>query len=216
MYVPKQFEERDVTVLHDLLRAHPLGAWVTQVDGELGANHVPFLLDPTRGEFGTLMCHVARSNPVWQVPAPSLFIFQGAEAYISPSWYPSKRAHGKVVPTWNYAVVHAHGTPQVMDDRDWLLQHLTQMSEKHESGQAVPWEVSDAPPEFIQGLLDVIVGIEIPLTRLVGKWKVSQNRSLADRLGVVAGLTEVGDEGAQAMAQLVHGHAGPLSAPSKS
>lgn len=209
MYLPKHHEQTDLTVLHGLIKAYPLAAWVSQVDGELAANHIPFLLDPSRGEYGTLTAHVARANPVWQsLPATgeALVIFQGPEAYISPSWYPSKQAHGKAVPTWNYAVAHARGQPRVIEDRDWLLRHLTELSDTHEAEQAVPWKLADAPPEFIERMLGAIVGIEIPIARLTGKWKVSQNRPLADRIGVAEGLSRRGDPRADDMARLVKSH----------
>ena len=209
MYIPKHHEETDTSILHALIQAHPLGGWVTQGDGELIANHVPFLLDSTRGEYGTLVGHVARANPVWQSMSStvnSVVIFQGAETYITPSWYPSKHAHGKAVPTWNYAVVHAHGLPRVIEDREWLLAHLNQLTDVHEADQALPWKVSDAPQEFTDRLLQNIVGIEIPIARLVGKWKVSQNRPEPDKLGVVAGLLARNDEQAMEMASLVNRH----------
>jgi transcriptional regulator len=139
-------------------------------------------------------------------------MFQGPDAYISPSWYPSKHAHGKAVPTWNYAVVHAHGMPLVIQDRPWLLDHINRLTDLHESGQLLPWKVSDAPGEFIDQMVERIVGIEIPISRIVGKWKVSQNRSTADRLGVVAGLLGKGDARSKEMADLVdralHTHPG--------
>jgi transcriptional regulator len=209
MYVPQVHEENDLAVLHALIRAHPLGAWVTQGDGGLLANHIPFLLDASRGAFGTLVGHVARANPAWQSfshSVPSVVLFQGPESYITPSWYPSKHAHGKAVPTWNYAVVHAHGMPCVIEDREWLLQHLTQLTDTHEAGQALPWKLSDAPADFTERLLGAIVGLEIPIDRLVGKWKVSQNRPEADKLGVVAGLLARDDAPAMDMAQLVSRH----------
>lgn len=140
MYVPKHHEEADVSIMHALIKSHPLATWVTQADGELLANHIPFLLDPMRGEFGTLVGHVARANRVWQsfsTTVNSLLVFQGAETYITPSWYPSKHAHGKVVPTWNYAVVHARGLPRAIEDRDWLLQHLTLLTDTHEREAAL-------------------------------------------------------------------------------
>src|SRR5438105_9271545 len=177
MYIPQPFEETDPSVLHTLIRTHPLGTWVTQADGELVAEHVPFLLDATRGEHGTLMAHVARSNPAWQAfstSVDSLVVFQGPQAYITPSWYPSKHATGKAVPTWNYAVVHAHGRPRAIEDREWLLRFLKQLTDVHEADHALPWKVDDAPAKYIERLLESIVGIEIPVTRLVGKWKVSQ------------------------------------------
>jgi transcriptional regulator len=212
MYVPEHHEESDPAVLRALVEAHPLGTWVTQGDGELLANHIPFLLNPTRGERGTLVGHVARANRVWKSfssDVDSVVVFQGAETYITPSWYPGKHAHGKAVPTWNYAVVHAHGLPRAIEDRDWLLEHVTRLTERHESGQAMPWKVSDAPRDFIDRLLQAIVGIEIPIARLVGKWKVSQNRPEPDKLGVVAGLLARGDAQSMAMAALVREHVSP-------
>ena len=209
MYLPEHFEERDVSVLHALIRSHPLGTWVTHADGELVVNHIPFLLDPDRGEHGTLVGHVARANPVWKAFSPeteSVAIFQGPQAYITPSWYPTKHAHGKAVPTWNYAVVHAHGVPRAVDDRNWLLKLVTRLTDFQESERAVPWSVSDAPPDFIDTMLKAIVGIEIPIRTVVGKWKTSQNRPLPDKLGTIAGLQERGDENSRQMAALVRRH----------
>lgn len=192
MYIPKHHEETDRAVLHGLIQSHPLGMWVTSSDGELTANHVPFLLHADRGPHGTLACHVARANPVWKMFSTtqrSLVSFQGAESYITPSWYPTKQAHGKAVPTWNYAVVHAHGIPRAIEDRAWLLANVTELTNTNERRQAAPWwQVSDAPSDYIERMLDMIVGIEIPIETLVGKWKVSQNRPDADKRGVVAGL----------------------------
>ena len=209
MYVPKHHEETDLGVLHALIQSHPLGAWVTQDDGELLVNHIPFLLDAERGEHGTLVGHVARANRVWETRSTtvdSVVIFQGAETYITPSWYPGKHAHGKAVPTWNYAVVHAHGLPRAIEDRDWLRRHITQLTDTHEADQALPWKVSDAPEEFIERLLGAIVGIEIPIAKLVGKWKVSQNRPEPDKLGVVAGLLARDDPQSRQMAAMVGRH----------
>lgn len=210
MYVPKHFEERDITVLHALIRSHPLGGWVTQAEGALVVNHIPFLVDSEKGEHGTLVGHVARANPVWKSfsrEMASLVIFQGPQGYISPSWYPSKHEHGKAVPTWNYAVVHAQGLPRAIEDKDWLLQHVTRLSGVHESGQAVPWSVSDAPTDYIEKMLNAIVGIEIPITTLSGKWKVSQNRPLADKLGAIAGLHGRADSNSREVAALIQRHA---------
>jgi transcriptional regulator len=207
MYIPKHHEETDRAVLHELIKAHPLGTWVTLSDGELAANHIPFLLEPERGPNGTLVCHVARANPVWQkfsATQRSIVSFQGADSYITPSWYPTKHSHGKAVPTWNYAVVHAHGTPRAIEDRAWLLSHVTRLTSTNEDSQAVRWEVSDAPSDYIARMLDMIVGIEIPIDTLIGKWKVSQNRPDADKLGVVAGLTARGGTNDAAMASLVN------------
>lgn len=216
MYLPAHFAEADTAVLHALIQSHPLGAWITQADGDLLANHIPFLIDSTRGEFGTLIGHVARANPVWRsfsTTANSLVIFQGAESYITPSWYPSKHDHGKAVPTWNYAVVHAHGVPRAIEDRAWLLAHLTQLTLTHERVQPLPWKVSDAPETFIEQLMNAIVGIEIPISKLVGKWKVSQNRPAPDQLGVLAGLTARGDDQSLAMAALVREHVAQTAEP---
>jgi len=206
MYLPKHFEENDLTVLHQLLRAHPLAALVTFDGAGLAVNHLPLLLDPAAGACGTLRGHVARANTVWQkisCDVESVAIFQGPEAYISPSWYPGKHQHGKAVPTWNYAVVHTHGFPRAIEDKEWLLAHVSALSDVHEAGQAVPWKVSDAPADFIDSMLEAIVGIEMPIVRITGKWKVSQNRPSSDRLGVVAGLGSRQESGAQSMAALV-------------
>lgn len=188
MYLPRHFECTDPAVLHDVVRRFPLATWATVVDGAPLVNHVPFRLDPTRGEHGTLVGHVARANPVWRTPAPSVLVFQGADGYVSPSWYPVKQVHGKVVPTWNYAVVHAHGTPQPIEDRAALLAIVSRLTDDHEAGQAKPWAVTDAPPDYIEQMLGAIVGIEVPVQRWVGKFKLSQNRSAADHGGVVAAL----------------------------
>lgn len=209
MYVPKHHEESDISVLHALIRSQPLGTWVTPGDAELLANHIPFLLDTTRGEYGTLIGHVARANPAWQIFSKainSVVAFQGPQTYITPSWYPSKHAHGKAVPTWNYAVVHAYGMPRAIEDRDWLLRHVNQLTDVHEADQALPWKVSDAPEEFTDKMLQAIVGIEIQITKLVGKWKVSQNRPVPDKLGVVAGLIGRDDAQSKEMASLVSQH----------
>lgn len=209
MYVPKYNEEHDIDALHAFMRSHPLAAWVTQTADGLIANHIPFLIDASRGERGTLMCHVARANPVWSsfsTSVPSMILFQGADAYITPSWYPSKQAHGKTVPTWNYAVVHAYGMPRIVEDRAWLRDHLNRLTDTHEADRSTPWKVADAPADFIERLLDMIVGIEIPISKLIGKWKVSQNRPEADKRGVVAGLLEREDARAREMAALVREH----------
>jgi transcriptional regulator len=207
MYVPKQHEETDPSVLHSLIRVHPLGTWITQGESELIVNHIPFILDPSRGDCGTLIGHVARANGVWQSfskTSHSVVVFQGAESYITPSWYPSKHAHGKAVPTWNYAVVHASGLPVAIEDKDWLLDHLNQLTNLHEADQVLPWKVSDAPPDYIERMIGAIVGIEIPISKLVGKWKISQNRPEQDKLGIVAGLLAKEDQRSKEMAALVN------------
>jgi len=159
----------------------------------LVVNHIPFYLDEHAGEFGTIYGHVARANPIWKLideNTESVVVFQGAQSYISPSWYPSKKEHGKVVPTWNYAVVHAHGKPNIIDDKQWLLDHVAMLSNEQESGRQIPWKVSDAPEQFTDKLANGIVGVSIPIQTLEGRWKVSQNKNTADAMGVVSGLNE--------------------------
>lgn len=196
MYVPKANEETRLEVLHALIRAHPLGTWTVFDGADLVTNHVPFQLDAARGPLGTLLGHVARANPVWRAPASAVrgvVAFQGPQAYVTPTWYPSKREHGKTVPTWNYAVVHVRGVPTFTHDRDWLHAHVSRLSDAHEAAERAPWAVADAPADFVEKQLGAIVGVEIPIEALVGKWKASQNRSAADRSGVVAGLRGRGD-----------------------
>lgn len=194
MYLPAHFAETRPEVLHGLIRDHPLGALVTLGSTGLDANHLPFEFDPAPAAgapHGTFRAHVARANAVWKDHSPDLevlVIFQGSQAYITPSWYEAKREHGKVVPTYNYCVVHAHGPLRVIDDPAWLHAMVTRLTARHESTQPAPWAVADAPPDFIAKQLAAIVGIEIPVTRLIGKWKVSQNRAPADRAGITAGL----------------------------
>ncbi|MFO1363186.1 MAG: FMN-binding negative transcriptional regulator [Burkholderiales bacterium] len=208
MYLPKHFEETRVDVLHGLIRAHPLGTLVTAGAGGLEANHVPFEIDPDPAPFGTLRAHVARANPVWRDGAgDALVIFQGPESYVTPSWYPTKRESGKVVPTWNYVAVHAYGRLRAIDDPAWLRAFVTRLTDRHEARRAAPWKVSDAPGDYVDQLLAAIVGIELPVARLLGKWKVSQNRPAADRAGVVAGLEGDGGDAARAMAAAVRGQA---------
>jgi transcriptional regulator len=212
MYVPRVLVETDLAVLHGLIRAHPLGMWVTQAGGELIGNHIPFLVDAERGPYGTLVGHVAHANPVWESfssTVASLVAFRGAETYITPSWYPSKKVHGRVVPTWNYAVVHASGIPRAIHDREWLLRLVTRLTDVQEASRAEPWKVSDAPAEHVNRLLERIVGIEIPIDRIVGKWKTNQTSQEGDKRGVIAGLLERSDSRAQEMAALVQQHVAP-------
>ncbi|CAD5372722.1 FMN-binding negative transcriptional regulator [Rubrivivax sp. A210] len=206
MYIPRKHRLEDREALHALIEAHPLGAWVCQGGAGLVANHLPFFLDRSRGPLGTLVGHVARGNPVWRelgTATPSVVMFQGPQAYITPGWYPGKVAHGKVVPTWNYAVAHAHGVARAIDDRDWLLAMLSRLTDAHEAGRVPPWRAADAPADFIAGYLRAIVGIEIPIDRLEGKLKASQDEAPCDRQGTVAGLRAQGGEQALAMAALV-------------
>jgi transcriptional regulator len=190
MYLPPHFEQHDRVALQALMREHPLAALVTSGPDGLTADHVPLEFDATAGEHGTLVGHVARANPLWQSAAgkPVLAIFRGPQAYVSPSWYPSKASTHKVVPTWNYAVVHAHGVLEAVDDAPWLRELVGRLTDRHEAPRPAPWSVNDAPADYVQTMLRAIVGIRIPIERLVGKWKVSQNRSQADREGVAQGL----------------------------
>src|SRR3989442_2630338 len=206
MYLPKHFEETRVEVLHELIRTYPFGTLVTLTAGGLDANHIPFEVDPEPAPFGTLRGHVARANPVWRDVSPgaeALVIFQGPDTYISPSWYPTKTETGKVVPTWNYAIVHAHGVPRFINDRAWLRAFVEKLTNRHEAERREPWKITDAPPDYIEKQLGAIIGLEIPITRLVGKWKVSQNRPAQDRNGVVEGLLREGGPSAAAIAELI-------------
>jgi len=206
MYMPKHFEETRVEVLHTLIREHPLGALVTLGAEGLNANHIPFEIDPEPAPFGTLRGHVARANPVWRESVPgveALVMFQGPAAYVSPSWYASKRETGKVVPTYNYAVVHAYGPLRIVEDADWLRGLVGRLTDKFEAGRPEPWQVDDAPASFVDAQLRAIVGLEIPVTRLLGKWKMSQNRSAPDRAGVIRGLRGNTDADAMSIASLV-------------
>jgi transcriptional regulator len=206
MYLPKHFEETRVDVMHELIRTYPFGTLVTLGTDGLDANHIPFEIDPDPAPFGTLRAHVARANPVWRGfsrDTQGLAIFQGADSYISPSWYPTKQETGKVVPTWNYAVVHAHGPLRAIEDREWLRAFVRKLTDRHEAGRPVPWKMTDAPAAYIDELLASIIGVEMPIVRLEGKWKASQNRPAADVDGVVRGLSEAGSESSIAMADLV-------------
>jgi transcriptional regulator len=206
MYVPSQFEEKRSEVLHGLMREHPLGTLVTLDASGLNANHIPFEIDAAEGAFGTLRAHVARANPFWKLhlgDVDALVIFQGAQSYISPSWYPTKQDDGRVVPTYNYMVVHAYGPLKVIDDATWVRAQLERLSERHEAGRPHPWRIDDAPADYIDKLLAAIIGIEIPISRMSGKWKVSQNQPAVNRSGVERGLREQGDDMSLAMADVV-------------
>ena len=203
MYLPKHFEETRTEVMHQLLRAHPLGLLITLSGGELQANSIPFMIDAQRGPHGTLVAHVARANPLWREAAlsPVLAVFQGPQAYVSPSGYASKAEHGKVVPTWNYVMVQARGRLRAIKDPQALHALVSRLTDTHERRRAAPWAVSDAPADYIAATLRAIVGIEIPIESLTGKWKVSQNRSAADREGVARLLEQ--EPGGAAMAAQV-------------
>jgi transcriptional regulator len=202
MYVPDKFSESRVDVLHRCIRENPFGMLVYAGSAGVVGDHFPFLIDPEAAPFGTLRGHVARANALWkECPTEQdvLVVFHGPNTYVTPSWYPAKQEHGKVVPTWNYVVVHAYGRAHFTHDAEWLREHVTQNTNRHEAGRAEPWKVTDAPPDYIDKQLRAIVGVEIPLTRLFGKWKANQNRSAADVRGVIYGLNEEGDAFASAM-----------------
>jgi len=230
MYLPPHFKEDRLPVLHQLIRDHPLATLVTLGPDGLVANHIPMEIEPG-GALGVLRGHVARANPVWRM-APeasganrakigeaqpeasradkaveALAIFQGAQGYVTPAWYRTKAETGKVVPTWNYVVVHASGPLRAIDDPEWLRGFVTRLTDHHEGrrrdGAGEPWRVTDAPEDYVQRQLGGIVGIEMPLTRLEGKWKMSQNRPGEDRDAVVAGLRAAGDPASLALADLV-------------
>ncbi len=201
---PKIFRQSDLAEIHGLIETHPLGALITNGADGLEANHIPFELDRDSGEFGTLLGHVARANPVWQTESQEvLVVFQGANHYVSPAWYASKQVHGKVVPTWNYVVAHAYGTLRVIEDRDWIRSHMERLTTRHESSSRAPWQVSDAPESFTERMLRAVVGVEIALARFEAKWKASQNRPETDREGVAEGLRRKGHEDAMTLAGIV-------------
>ncbi|MEN9843094.1 MAG: hypothetical protein RLZZ612_923 [Pseudomonadota bacterium] len=189
MYQPKHFMESRPQVLQDLMQSHPLATVVWQGAEGLTAEHLP-LLWQAEGAHGVLIGHVARANPVWRQAegAAVMAVFHGPQHYISPNWYPSKAENHKAVPTWNYAVVHAHGRLVVMDDADTKRLIVSQLTQVHERTQAQPWQVSDAPPDYIAQMLHAIVGVRVVIERLEGKWKTSQNQTPVNREGVVTGL----------------------------
>ncbi len=199
MYQPPHFREDRLDVQHRLILTHPLGLLITAGAGGLQANHVPFLIDAAASERGTLRVHLARANPQIAELAnvtECMVVFQGPQQYISPSLYPTKQETGKVVPTWNYITVHAWGRPQVMDDAAWLRKQIDDLTRQNEEPRATPWQVSDAPEPFVAAQVKGIVGVEIPIARIEGKWKVSQNRPAIDQAGVVAGLQSEGGDAA--------------------
>ncbi|SDK16848.1 negative transcriptional regulator, PaiB family [Methylophilus rhizosphaerae] len=193
MYIPKHFAEPDKTALYDIVRAYPLATLVTQTADGVDANHVPLHLTVQNGTAITLSGHVARANPLWKTYNGSkevLAIFHGPNAYITPSWYPEKARSGMVVPTWNYVVVHVHGNLKVIDDASWLRRHLALLTAQQEASFKKPWQVEDAPSNFIEKMIQAVVGIEINITSLTGKWKSSQNQPVENQLGAVQGLQE--------------------------
>jgi transcriptional regulator len=208
MYIPPSYAEHDPQVLFDYIESHPLATLVTASPGDgLFATHLPLVLDRAAGESGVLVGHLARANAhhrhIAAGASEALVIFTGPDAYITPSWYAAKREHGRVVPTWNYVAVHAHGTLRLTDDPSFLRAHLEALTTRHESSRADPWRVSDAPEEFIAQQMRAIIGVELTITRLEGKWKMSQNRSSADIDGVVQGLSMSESPGDREVARVV-------------
>jgi len=211
MYIPTAFAEQRPEQLQRLVVDHPLGVLVTHGAGGLDANHLPFEFDPGQGEHGTLRAHVARANPVWQEVesgAEVLVVFSAEDGYISPNWYPSKHEFHRQVPTWNYRVVHAHGKLVVRDDEKFVRGLIARLTRTHEASQPVPWKMGNAPREYIDTMVKAVVGIEIELTRLVGKSKLSQNREMRDRLGAIEALQE---QGGSALAQAMRDTIAPDS-----
>jgi transcriptional regulator len=190
MFQPDHFRVDEVGEMHALVRAHPFAALVSMTPSGLYGTHLPTVLKD-EGTSGTIECHLARANPHWKDLAKgeeAMMIFQGPDGYITPNWYATKAQTGKAVPTWNYAIVHAYGRPAIMNDKDWLKRHVTELSDQQERAEAHPWKVSDAPESYIDVMLRGIVGFRFEITRLEGKWKMSQNREAQDRLGVIDGL----------------------------
>ena len=194
MYTPSHFEESQLPILQDAIRAARLATIVTLGAEGLEASHIPVILD-SDGPYGTHRGHFARANPQWRrfvAEMPALAIFTGPDAYISPSWYATKRTTGKVVPTWNYIAVHAYGNIEFFDDAEQLLAVVTNLTQRHEASRPEPWAVADAPADYIGANIKAIVGFRLPISRLEGKWKLSQNRTTEDRIGVIDGLKDEG------------------------
>ncbi|MBN9617769.1 MAG: transcriptional regulator [Acidobacteriales bacterium 59-55] len=206
MYIPRANEETRLEVLHDLIESHPLASLVTIASSGLFASHLPMVLERKSATRALLKGHLSRANKQWQDFQPgvqALAIFSGPEHYISPSWYPEKKETGKVVPTWNYAVVHVYGHLRVVEDPAWLMEHLNALTTVHEASFPAPWKVSDAPADYIASLIKGIVGVELPIERIEGKWKASQNHPERNRIGVVEGLERLNTPESLAMKALV-------------
>lgn len=208
MYTPKAFEVTDLPMLQAAMKQSELATLVTNTTHGLVATHLPLMLDETQGEYGTLTGHVSRANAQWRESDPeaeALIIFLGLDAYVSPNWYPAKQETGRVVPTWNYASIHAYGRITFFEDAERLRTVVTELTKKHEASFPAPWQVTDAPATYIDSQLKAIVGFECRITRLEGKQKFNQNRSVEDRLGVIEGLLELQDERKRQVAQLMAG-----------
>ena len=208
MYIPKFNEETRLDILHGLIRSQPFATLVTMGNSGLVATHLPMVLSVGDGDGDILRGHVSRANSQWRELDSSieaLAIFAGPQHYITPNWYPEKAEDGKVVPTWNYAVVHAYGTIRVLEDPAWLLTHLKSLTAQHEAASPRPWAVTDAPKDYIASQIRGIVGLEIPVRRLEGKWKVSQNKSDRTKKSIEQGLEDLGTPASLAMRDLVSG-----------
>lgn len=206
MYTPKYHALTDIAAMRTHIAEHPLGAWVCMAYNQLMANHIPFVLDVQHGAHGRLLGHVSRANPVWRElagDAPSVVMFMGPDAYITPSWYPGKHQHGKVVPTWNYVTVHAHGMARAIEDTEWILNVINRLTDAQESRRDTPWKVSDAPAAYIDQMLRAVVGIEITIERLEGRLKVSQDEDEQDRFGTIEGLRRTSHIPAKVLSDLV-------------
>jgi transcriptional regulator len=206
MYIPPHFEQPNIEVMHELIRTRPLATLVILGSNGINANHIPLHFSVTPEPFGVLRGHVARSNPIWtdlESDSEALAIFHGPDAYISPSWYATKQEAGKVVPTWNYTVVHAYGSLRIIDDASWVRAQLEALTNHNEAVFPEPWAVSDAPEDFTEKLIEVVIGIEMVITRLSGKWKVSQNQPPQNQSSVIQGLNASGQNEAVTMAELV-------------
>ncbi len=199
MYLPGHFEETRLDELHRFVDEHPFGALVVHGPNGLDANHLPFLLEPAAGAYGRLLAHVARANPLWREAKDgdeALVIFRAEDAYVSPNWYPSKHEAHRQVPTWNYRVVHVHGRLAIRDDERFVRGVVARLTRVHEArtGSATPWRMGDAPADYLDRMLGAIVGIEVEITAIVGKWKLGQNKDERDRLGAAQALSERGLE----------------------
>ena len=214
MYEPPLHKKESLEAQHALIRSQPLGVLVSKGPDGLEANAIPFLIDASASKLGTLRAHMARANPQWRslgAADEALVVFQGPDRYISPNWYATKRDTGKVVPTWNYVMVQARGRPRVIEDPEWLRAQIEELTRTHEGRRPAPWAVSDAPADFVAMQVKAIVGVEIEIARIAGKWKASQNRPAADREGVIEGLTAEGEPMALDMAEIVRGESGKVS-----
>lgn len=206
MFQPPLFREERMDVMHELMRSHPFATLVTTLNGKISVDHLPLVLHDTLSPNGTIRGHISKANPLWRSGGEereAVAIFQGPQAYVTPNWYPSKKEHGKAVPTWNYAVVHARGKLLFSTDSTWLTDHLNELTARQESHRHEPWQVSDAPSDYVTRQLKGIVGIELVIESLDGQWKVSQNKDQSDRAGVRQGLSLEGNPDADAMAELI-------------